>query len=73
MALKENRIICFLYSYQTDDFEKYGWKHGKVNHSKHFKDPETGVHTNTIESNWRSVKASLPRYGTSKALYDTDE
>jgi transposase-like protein len=58
-------------AYQTDELEKYGWKHGTVNHSKYFKDPETGVHTNTIESNWRSTKASLPQYGTVKDLYNS--
>lgn len=69
---KETTIYSDCWSaYQTEDFEKYGWKHEKVNHSKHFKDPETGVHTNTIESNWRSTKASLPKYGTVKNLYDT--
>ena len=26
--------------------------HQSVNHSLHFKDPTTGVHTNTIESDW---------------------
>ena len=36
-----------------------------VNHSLHFKDPDTGVHTNTIEFNWRSLKQSLSKYGTS--------
>ncbi|CAG8482656.1 5470_t:CDS:2 [Scutellospora calospora] len=44
-------------AYQTNEFEKYN--------------PETGVHTNTIESSWRAVKSSLPRYGIVKDLYDT--
>ena len=36
-----------------------------------FVDPETGAHTNTIESTWRAVKKSLPKHGTTKSLYDT--
>ncbi|XP_076635492.1 uncharacterized protein LOC143348781 [Colletes latitarsis] len=36
--------------------EKEGYKHLTVNHSLHFKDPETGVHTNTIETTWRHTK-----------------
>ncbi|KAF0772712.1 Uncharacterized protein FWK35_00006393 [Aphis craccivora] len=31
-----------------------------VNHSYHFKDLETGVHSNTIESLWRHSKAAKP-------------
>ncbi|KAL4121095.1 hypothetical protein QTP88_013669 [Uroleucon formosanum] len=33
-----------------------GYTHMTVNHSLHFKDPETGVHSNTIESSWRHSK-----------------
>jgi len=32
---------------------------------------EAGVHTNTIECRWNSLKKSLPRFGTRKVLYDS--
>ena len=35
--------------------------HLTVNHSYHFVDPVTGVHTNTIESQWRSFRRRLSR------------
>jgi len=35
--------------------------HQTVNHSLHFKDPVTGVHTNNIESYWNRVKIKLKR------------
>lgn len=34
--------------------------HLTVNHSLYFKDPETGAHTNTVESLWWQVKRQLP-------------
>ena len=35
--------------------------HQTVNHSLHFKDPVTGVHTEHIESDWNRVKTKLKR------------
>ena len=33
--------------------KEQGYSHDMVNHSKNYKDPETGAHTNTIEGAWR--------------------
>ena len=42
--------------YNTDRLVGLGYTHGTVNHSQHFKDPVSGVHTNTIESTWHHLK-----------------
>lgn len=55
-------------SYAT--LESEGYIHETVNHSVTFVS-DTGVHTNTIESRWNSLKKSLPKYGTTKTLYDS--
>ena len=36
-------------------------RHRTVNHSLHFKDPVTGIHTQFIESYWNRVKIKLKR------------
>lgn len=42
-----------------NDLNKIGYKHKTVNHKKHFKDPITGIHTNTIEGTWNGLKQSI--------------
>lgn len=39
----------------------------QVNRSLHFKDPETGAHTRSIESTWRAAKTTLSSSGRRKA------
>jgi len=46
-----------------------GYNHLTVNHSINFKDPETGAHSNTIESTWRHAKVTLPNYKRKKEFY----
>lgn len=57
-------------AYNTERLSRLGYFHQSVNHTLHFRDPVTGVHTNTIEGTWSAVKRSLPRYGTVKDHYD---
>ncbi|KAL5245898.1 hypothetical protein ACI65C_013306 [Semiaphis heraclei] len=46
-----------------------GYVHMTVNHSLHFKDPETGVHSNSIETSWRHAKASMSNYCRKKKFF----
>jgi transposase-like protein len=52
-----------------NNLRNIGYKHKTVNHKKYFKDPITGVHTNTIEGTWCALKQSIvPRNRTKKDL-----
>lgn len=52
-----------------NNLSKIGYKHKTVNHKKHFKDPVTGVHTNTIEGTWNGLKQSIiPRNRNKKDI-----
>jgi transposase-like protein len=45
-----------------------GFGHIRVNHSLHFKDPETGAHTNKIEGTWSAIKRGLNSNKTKDGL-----
>jgi len=40
--------------------KKFKMQHKTVDHSKNFKDPITGAHTNNIESLWSKIKPKIP-------------
>ena len=39
------------------------YEHDMVNHSKNYKDPNSGACTNTVEGKWNKLKKSIPRQG----------
>ena len=46
--------------------------HGTVNHSLHFVDPTTGVHTQNVESYWNRVKGKFKRMkGVHESVLDS--
>ena len=49
---------------------KLGYRHKTVNHSKMFKNWRNGACTNSIESEWRHAKCSVPPYGIHKGLHE---
>ena len=46
---------------EQNPLRKKMYMHEMVNHSKTFKDPVTGAHTNTIEGHWRVSKDKVPK------------
>ena len=56
-------------SYST--LQEEGYIHGTVNHSYECVNSVTGDNTQMIESTWRVVKQSLPKFGTTKEQYDS--
>lgn len=53
------------------NLEKYlTVSHLSVNHSQNFKDPETGVHTNSIEGSWSAIKYKIAPRNRTKELID---
>jgi hypothetical protein len=45
-------------------------EHQTVNHTEHFVDPVTGVHTNTIEGTWNGMKMRICRQHFNREFID---
>ena len=59
-------------SYKTDELERAGFQHFKVNHSYNFVHPGTDIHTQNIERLWGSAKWRNKRHrGTSRQNLDS--
>lgn len=56
--------------YRTADLALLGLAHNTVNHSTHFKDPDTGTHTNTIEGTWAGIRLQVPRRNRTQQAVD---
>jgi IS1 family transposase len=61
----------------TDKWKSYDYlsketqfTHHTVNHTLHFKDPDTQIHTNTIEGTWSGIKSKIPKRNRSGAFVD---
>jgi len=54
--------------YKTDGLLDLEMIHATVNHSLHFKDPETGVHTNSIEGTWHGMKNKINKRNRTMTL-----
>jgi hypothetical protein len=56
----------------SDEWKAYsslsrlGYNHLTVNHSKSFKNPNNGAHTNSMEGTWRHAKSAFPEYRRKK-------
>ena len=49
--------------------QKMGYTHVTVNHSKEFVNLSNSACTNSIESDWRHAKVSMPTYGIHKGMH----
>lgn len=65
-------IISDCWKAYTNVSSSGDYQHLTVNHQYNFVDPETGAHTQTIESTWRNAKMkNKANYGTHRTMLDS--
>ena len=68
--LQRGSLLCWLEQVPDRQRAAPNCSHKTVNHKKHFVDPTSGAHSQSVECNWRHSKRSLPELGVKPKYLD---